>query len=449
MRCSIVRIFSIFAITLVIASPQAFAAKVVGTLMVVKGKVYVLKKGKKKKRARVGTKIRAKDTIITEKDSRAKAVMMDKNIIHISPKSKMTFEKYVFSKGGKKKNVLLNVLYGKVRSNVKQKYDGKKNRFQVKTKAAVAGVRGTDFLASYSASSGQSQFVTFKGMVAVGKAGAGGTITNAVTVAPGQMTTAAAGSPPGTPKTMSKKALASMDAESGGGPPGPERKTAGSEGGGEESNDEEGGDSESEGGGEGDGPDEGGDAEGGEKKEGDGPDEGGGESDGERGPDGEEGGEAGEPKEGGQEGDSERGPDSEGGGDGDGPGPGDGDGPQPKPSSGDGPQPKPSSGDGPGDGPGPGIGGDGPGGPGPGIGGDGIGIGIGPGDGFGIGIGPGDGFGIGIGPGDGIGIGPLPPPAIGDQPPPTLDPCVINPALCTNTPIIPPGPTKLKIIINN
>lgn len=205
----------VFSTLVFLFSHSAFASKVIGRLMVVKKKVFVLQGGKKnkKKKARVGMKVRQNDSIVTEKNSRAKVVMIDKNTIHISPGSEMNFEKYEFQPGKNKKNVLLNVIYGKVRSNVRQKYDGKKNRYQVKTKAAVAGVRGTDFLSSYSPSSGQSQFVTFEGMVEVGTPGPGNQIMNSVRVAPGQITTAANGAAPSPPQNMPKQQLAAMEQE--------------------------------------------------------------------------------------------------------------------------------------------------------------------------------------------------------------------------------------------
>ena len=199
-------------------SNPVFAAKAVGTLMVVKGTVFVKSEAGQQKKATVGMKVMDKDTIITKADSRAKIVMIDTNALNISPDSEMNFEKYVFEPGQGKKDVLLNVLYGKVRANVNQKYDGEKNQFQVKTKAAVAGVRGTDFLSGYNKQNGQSQFVTFHGMVEVGQPGPGGTIVNAVRVAPGQMTVASVGAPPSQPQSVPANQLASMDSDSNAGP---------------------------------------------------------------------------------------------------------------------------------------------------------------------------------------------------------------------------------------
>jgi hypothetical protein len=192
------------------------AAGAVGTLMVVKGKVWIIDGKGKKSKARVGKKIKAKDTIECETDSRAKLVMLDKNIIHISPESKISLAKYEFDPKAKKKDVLIDVLYGKVRSNVKQKYDGDQSKFQVKTKAAVAGVRGTDFLGGYNAKSNKAQFVTFSGAVEVGTVGKNGKIINAVILPPGQMVTAGNGQI-NKPEKVSKQDLNDMNNDSSGG----------------------------------------------------------------------------------------------------------------------------------------------------------------------------------------------------------------------------------------
>src|SRR5690606_34258508 len=106
--------------------------------------------------------------VIAAKDARAKIVMVDKNILNISPETKITIEKYKFDSSKDEKNVSLNVLYGKVRSTVKQKYDGEKNTFNIKTPSAVAGVRGTDFLTGFNPITKTTKIVTFEGQVLTG-----------------------------------------------------------------------------------------------------------------------------------------------------------------------------------------------------------------------------------------------------------------------------------------
>ena len=195
--------------------PEAVtAAQTHGTFRVVKGDVKVQSPNGKVKKARVGRKVFPKDKIITAKDSRAKIIMVDKNVINVSPSSEVVFEKYEYEPKAKKKDVLLNVIYGKVRSKVNQKYDGASNKFRVKTPSAVAGVRGTDFFTSYNRANKRSSVVTFEGEVRYGTPGANGSIQNAVSVRAGQMATNIAGKPPAAPKSVPKRQLANMDKSS-------------------------------------------------------------------------------------------------------------------------------------------------------------------------------------------------------------------------------------------
>ncbi len=204
----------LLGLALAVGSP-ASAADVYGVLQVVKGNVQIksVKDGKLAK-AKVGSKIFPKDTIVTGKDSRAKIVMVDKNVLNVSPNSKLEIENYEYAPEQGKKDVLLNVLYGKVRSKVEQKYDGKGAKFLVKTPTAVAGVRGTDFIASFNQETKSSGIVTFEGKVEFGQQGAGGAIENPVMVNPGQQSEAKGDSPPPPPTPVPPAQLAAMDTES-------------------------------------------------------------------------------------------------------------------------------------------------------------------------------------------------------------------------------------------
>lgn len=185
-----------------------------GTFMVVKGDVQVTSKDGKTEKAKLGKKVFSSDTVVSGKDARAKIVMEDKNVINISPETKLTLEKYIFDPAKNDKQVTLNVEYGKVRATVEQKYDGEKNKFHVKTPAAVAGVRGTDFLTSFNPANKQTRIVTFEGKVAVGTPGIGGRIMNPVFVEPGQFTTANTGAPPSTPTILPKEELVALNNDS-------------------------------------------------------------------------------------------------------------------------------------------------------------------------------------------------------------------------------------------
>ena len=194
---------------------SSFAEDANGVLMVVKGDIKVTSgKDAKTEAARIGRKVFAGDTITAGPDSRAKIVMSDKNILNISPDSKMKIEQYTNDPKSNTRSVELKVEYGKVRASVEQKYDGEKNKFNIKTPTAVAGVRGTDFLTSFNKSSKQSSIVTFSGTVAVGSPGPKGQIMNPVFVRPGQATNVGASGMPEAPHAMPKDELNKMNKES-------------------------------------------------------------------------------------------------------------------------------------------------------------------------------------------------------------------------------------------
>ncbi len=215
-----------WVIGLVIAFSFSFAEAqaVHGVLRVVKGDVQIKSaKTGQTARARVGEKVFPKDTVITAKDARAKIVMVDNNEINVSPESQVEIQNYEYDPAGGKKDVLLNVIYGKVRSKVEQKYDGKSSKFQIKTPSAVAGVRGTDFLTGFQG--GVTNVVTFEGKVEFGAPGPGGSIMNPMSVTPGMSATIATGGVVTPPVPVPKADLAKMDgetkAEGPNGPPGP------------------------------------------------------------------------------------------------------------------------------------------------------------------------------------------------------------------------------------
>ncbi|HVK61298.1 MAG TPA: FecR family protein [Bdellovibrionales bacterium] len=181
-----------------------------------------------------GSPICSGDAVVSGPEGRAKIVMEDGNVLNISPSSKIVLEKYEFNAADNKKKVLLNVLKGKVRAatakeemyNDKAK-DGQANTFQVKTKSAVAGVRGTDFLTGFDPKTNRAEIVTFKGKVDVGQLGPGGRVMNVVSVTAGQKTVAEFGKPPAPPVSVPKAELDGANKETGGNDRGPSSERRG------------------------------------------------------------------------------------------------------------------------------------------------------------------------------------------------------------------------------
>lgn len=194
---------------------NAFAAgEMYGVFMVSKGSVKIESAKKGASDAKVGAKIYEGDTVVTGADSRAKIVMSDRNVINVNPDTKLQIAKYENDAASGKKNVEMNLLQGKVRNNVEQTYDGEKSKFLIKTPTAVAGVRGTQFLAGFNPVTQMTSIVTFKGAVSLASISPSGQIIGTpVLVKKGETTNAAGGAAPEAPKLMPKEEAKKLDQE--------------------------------------------------------------------------------------------------------------------------------------------------------------------------------------------------------------------------------------------
>lgn len=211
------RVLSILTLAMMLALPAQ--AAMYGKFMVVKRDVKVRKKDGKESAAKVGASVYPGDTIVSGKDSRAKIVMSDRNVIHISPDTVLKIKKY--TNKGKIKNVELQLDQGKVRNNVENKYDGEKSKFIIKTPTAVAGVRGTQFITSFAKRTRVTEVVTLKGAVTF-KSLKGN--AKPVVVNKGFRSSAGEGQVAKPPQKVPKSALRSIDRETSGRKPPKEQR---------------------------------------------------------------------------------------------------------------------------------------------------------------------------------------------------------------------------------
>lgn len=122
--------------------------KEVGAIHTVMGEAIIRLPSGEEMKVVKGTRVHEKDTIKTRNRGHVKILFDDGNVANIKPASEVIVQEYSM---GKDKRALLNLIKGKVRSKVKQKYEGSETSyFKVRTKSAVAGVRGTDFVVEYS-----------------------------------------------------------------------------------------------------------------------------------------------------------------------------------------------------------------------------------------------------------------------------------------------------------
>lgn len=111
-----------------------------------------------------GIEVHEKDEVQTSLRGHVKIEFDDGNIANVKPNSKLRLEHYEM---GESKKAILNLIKGKVRSKVKVRYNGETSYFRVKTKSAVAGVRGTDFVVEHEEKDRVvTKVTTFKGSVA-------------------------------------------------------------------------------------------------------------------------------------------------------------------------------------------------------------------------------------------------------------------------------------------
>lgn len=106
------------------------------------------------------------DVFKTKANGRVKVLLRDGSEMSIAGDSRLKIEKVDVDVVALKRQIALRILSGRVRNKVEKEYKGD-NYFQVKTRTAVAGVRGTDFITSYLPKGEEmvSEIRTMKGLV--------------------------------------------------------------------------------------------------------------------------------------------------------------------------------------------------------------------------------------------------------------------------------------------
>jgi hypothetical protein len=148
-----------------IFSLNAFAQKKVAVVKLIKGEVNILTLGKTAQ-LKVDDWVEEGAVVQTADKSFVKLIFIDKSQMNVGPNSEMKIESF----SGKDSGVI-DLVKGKIRSQVTKDYlqmeDKDKSKMFVKTKNAVMGVRGTDFMI---ASNGKiSSIVLFEGEVSFSK----------------------------------------------------------------------------------------------------------------------------------------------------------------------------------------------------------------------------------------------------------------------------------------
>lgn len=121
---------------------------VIGKVNVFKGQAWLKNELGQQRNVIQGMEVKENDTVITSNSGRIKIKLNNGNVVDILPNSIMKMTE-VNIEGQK---TIIDLFKGKVRSKVNDKLKGAENYFKVRTRSAVAGVRGTDFVVSYEVS---------------------------------------------------------------------------------------------------------------------------------------------------------------------------------------------------------------------------------------------------------------------------------------------------------
>lgn len=121
--------------------------KEVGSFSVVKGQVQLISPDGTMKLVAKGDAVKERDSIFTDPTGSALIDYSNGNKTDILPNSKLVIQEY--STADDTKRAVFNLLKGKIRNQVKEKYDGKDAYFRIQTPGIVAGVRGTDFIVTH------------------------------------------------------------------------------------------------------------------------------------------------------------------------------------------------------------------------------------------------------------------------------------------------------------
>jgi hypothetical protein len=95
-------------------------------------------------RMETGSKVYLNDRILTEKESKVQIVFRDDSVITIGPESELSIDVNVYDEKTERRESVLSLAKGRVRSVVSKSYSRNNSRFEIHTRTATAGVRGTE-----------------------------------------------------------------------------------------------------------------------------------------------------------------------------------------------------------------------------------------------------------------------------------------------------------------
>lgn len=149
-----------------LAAATPASAQSVGSVVSVTGQVEI-GRGGESIQAIVGTPIQENDEVRTGQPGRARIVLRDDSVITLADNSQLTIDRQVFDQEQGEAETWLGLLQGKINSVVSDHYRNPGTGFEVRTRNATAGVRGTEFIVAYDADTDLTEVVGISGEVSV------------------------------------------------------------------------------------------------------------------------------------------------------------------------------------------------------------------------------------------------------------------------------------------
>lgn len=122
------------------------SAPKVGRIKVIKGSVSIVGADGNSNVVSGEGNVRETDTVSAAADAAALVNFDGGNKMHVHGGTEVKVKEFKDAKDSSARKVLLQLIKGKIRNQVEQKYNGRTSSFKIETKGAVAGVRGTDFV---------------------------------------------------------------------------------------------------------------------------------------------------------------------------------------------------------------------------------------------------------------------------------------------------------------
>ncbi|MBI3784639.1 MAG: FecR domain-containing protein [Deltaproteobacteria bacterium] len=136
------------AVVVVVLARQLQAQGEAGVFAAVQGKVEVQRRGAWQD-ATIGTPFQVGDRMRTGAGDRAKLVLRDDSVLDMAPGSEIVVDDMVTDPAQQKVQSALRLFQGRVRAWVSEAYHQPRAHYEIETPTAVAGVRGTEFIAAY------------------------------------------------------------------------------------------------------------------------------------------------------------------------------------------------------------------------------------------------------------------------------------------------------------